>query len=126
MRKKTTPPPLTIVGPTTVTQDSPPATLGKTGTDLWRTIMSEYAIEDGGGREILLQGCSAADRAAECARIIEADGCTVRTSHGFKDHPLLKHELAARVFVCQCLHKLGLDIEPVRVPGRPSGATKGW
>ena len=51
---------------------------------------------------------------------------TVRTSHGFKDHPLLKHELAARVFVCQCLHKLGLDIEPVRVPGRPSGATKGW
>ena len=126
MRKKTTPPPLTIVGPTTVTPDAPPATLGQTGAKLWRTIMSEYAIEDGGGREILLQGCSAADRAAECAVLIAQDGPMVRTARGAKDHPLLKHELAARVFVCQCLHKLGLDIEPVRVPGRPSGVTKGW
>ena len=126
MRKKTTPPPLTIVGPTTVTLNAPPATLGKTGASLWRTIMSEYAIEDGGGREILLQGCSAADRAAECAVLIIEDEADGAHSHGGKDHPLLKHELAARVFVCQCLHKLGLDIEPVRAPGRPSGATKGW
>ena len=36
--------------------------------------MTEYAIEDGGGREILQQACASADRAAECAAIIERDG----------------------------------------------------
>ena len=126
MRKKTPPPPLTIVGPSTVNPLAPPATLGKAGAHLWRTIMTEYAIEDGGGREILQQACTFADPAAECAEIIERDGYTVRTPQGIKDHPLLKHELAARAFVCRCLHKLGLDIEPVRVPGRPSGVSKGW
>ena len=88
--------------------------------------MTEYAIEDGGGREILQEACTFADRAAECAAIIECDGHTVRTPQGIKDYPLLKHGLAARAFVCRCLHKLGLDIEPVRVPGRPSGVSKGW
>ena len=43
MRKKTPPPPLTIVGPSTVNPLAPPATLGKAGAHLWRTIMTEYA-----------------------------------------------------------------------------------
>ena len=126
MRKNPSKPPLTIVGPTNANPDAPPATLGKAGAHLWRAIMSEYNIADSGGREILRQACVSADRAAECAAIIERDGYTVRTPQGIKDHPLLKHELAARAFVVRSLHKLGLDIEPVRVPGRPSGVTKGW
>ena len=69
MRKKPPQPPLAIIGSTTVNPNAPPATLGKTGANLWNRIMTEYAIEDGGGREILLQTCSAADRAAECAEL---------------------------------------------------------
>ena len=125
MRKKPPQPPLTIVGSSIANPLAPPATLGKTGAELWRTIMSEYAIEDGGGRQILLQSCAAADRAAECASLIARDGLTVRSPHGPKDHPLLKHELAARAFVVRSLHKLGLDIEPVREPGRPSARHEG-
>ena len=125
MRKKPPQPPLTIIGPTTVNPHAPPATLGKTGANLWNRVMSEYGIDDAGGREILLQSCAAADRAAECAELVARDGLTVRSPTGPKDHPLLKHELAARAFVVRSLHKLGLDIEPVRAPGRPSGS-KGW
>jgi hypothetical protein len=41
---------------------------------------------------------------------------------GVRDHPLLKHELAARSFVTRALHRLNLDVEPTRDgPGRPPG-----
>jgi hypothetical protein len=36
-----------------------------------------------------------------------------------KEHPLLKHELAARAFVCRTLQRLGLDVEAIKPPGRP-------
>ena len=88
--------------------------------------MAEYDIDDSGGRQILLQSCAAADRAAECALLIARDGLMVHSPHGPKDHPLIRHELAARAFIVRSLHKLGLDIEPVRAPGRPPGTTKGW
>jgi hypothetical protein len=51
-----------------------PATLGKTGADLWPSIQTEYRIADSGGVETLLQICSAADRAAEYAASIDRDG----------------------------------------------------
>ena len=112
MRKKPPQPPLTIVGSSIANPLAPPAALGKAGADLWRAIMAEYDIDDSGGRQILLQSCAAADR--------------VHSPHGPKDHPLIRHELAARAFIVRSLHKLGLDIEPVRAPGRPPGTTKGW
>lgn len=37
-------PTLTIVDPKNEIALSPPATLGKTGATLWRTIMNEYRI----------------------------------------------------------------------------------
>ena len=121
MRKK---PRLSVVGTTAANPTAPPPDLNKAGADLWRTIMSEYEISDSGGREILRQACTAADRAAECAAAIADEGLTVRGANGVRDHPLLKHELAARAFVVRSLHRLGLDVEPVRPVGRPGG--KGW
>ena len=115
-------PKLTVVGPSTADPLAPPATLGKAGTNLWQTLMSEYRIDDAGGREMLAQICAAADRADECAEIISADGPVTRVGKQLKDHPLLKHELAARSFVVRSLHRLGLDVEPTRnTVGRPLG-----
>jgi hypothetical protein len=102
-----------------MTSSSLPATLGKTGSTLWQAIMTEYDIRDSGGREILLQACGAADRVQQFAAIIARDGPVIRTKHGPKDHPLLKHELAARAFIVRSLHRLGLDVEPVKAIGRP-------
>ena len=111
-------PPLTLVA-TDGGPAAPPRNLGQHGLNLWRTITSEYEIDDSGGREMLVQACVALDRAEECATEIERDGVTVRTKHGPKDHPALRHELANRAFVVRTLGKLGLTVEAIRPLGRP-------
>jgi hypothetical protein len=118
-------PRLALVDQSDVTSLSPPATLGETGGNLWRTVMGEYDIRDSGGREMLRQICEAADRINEFRTIIEVDGATIRTKTGLRDHPLLKHELAARGFITKSLHRLGLDVEPIGRIGRPASGI-GW
>jgi terminase small subunit-like protein len=114
-------PNLTVVNKPASTVTPPPATLGAAGATLWRSIISEYKIDDSGGLAMLAQICAAEDRATECAAAIAVDGTTIATKRGIREHPLLKHELAARSFVVRSLHRLGLDIEPKRSVGRPSG-----
>jgi len=116
---------LTLVDETRPTVLAPPETLGKTGGTLWKTIMGEYDIRDSGGREMLRQICEAADHVDEFSKIIADDGAVVRTKYGPKDHPLIKHELAARSFVVRSLHRLGLDVEPIGRVGRPTSGI-GW
>ena len=120
MRKS---PPLTLVNSSSKSNTlSPPASLNEAGAKLWRSILSEYRIEDSGGREMLAQICGAADTVAECDKIIAQDGKTIRINGGLKEHPLLKVQLAARSFIVRSLHRLGLDVEPTRdAVGRPSG-----
>jgi hypothetical protein len=108
----------------------PPRTLGKVGLSLWNRITSAYDISDEGGREMLGQACAAADRAEALRDQIDKDGEVIRTKAGLRDHPLLKHELGARNFVCRMLSRLGLNVEPIRSPGRPVagglGITETW
>lgn len=69
------------------------------------------------------QICAAADLANQYAAAIERDGGpTIRTKTGIRDHPLIRHEIAARSFVVRSLHRLNLDvIAPRTEVGRPSG-----
>jgi hypothetical protein len=99
---------------------NPPRKLGAAGESLWFRIQSEYAIGDVGGVELLMQCCLAADRADELAAIIDEDGPRIVTKTGIKDHPLLKHELAARAFICRTLQRLGVTDEPLKSIGRPA------
>jgi hypothetical protein len=97
--------------------------LGQHGMSLWTDITSNYEFADRASFETLGQACAAADRAEACRERIDADGELLfsRTGHP-KDHPLLKHELAARSFLVRSLARLGLDLEPIRPqPGRPPG-----
>jgi hypothetical protein len=107
-------------------EPKPPCDLGEVGLSLWRDIVTAYEFDDRGSYETLAQACAAADRAAACAVQIEKDGVLIRTKGGMRDHPLIKHEIAARSFVVRTLARLGLDLEPVRAgPGRPAGARGG-
>lgn len=119
-------PKLELVGPTTADPSAPPANLGQAGRTAWQAVMSEYAIEDAGGRAILLQIAGAYDRIAECAEIIAREGAVIRTKHGPKERPLLRTELGCRSFIIRAVHRLGLDVEPVRPVGRPPGRAHGW
>jgi hypothetical protein len=118
-------PSLTLVSKPASTGIEPPATLRAAGAKLWRSVMTEYAFRDSGGLAILEQACCMADRAAECAAIIAEQGAVIQTKHGLKDHPLLRHESAARGLVGRLLARLNLDMEPIKSVGRP-GSGIGW
>jgi hypothetical protein len=116
MSKKT---PLKLVPSISANRVQPPRKLGETGLTLWATVMDEYDMQDGAGREMLLLACEALDRAQSMRSQIDADGECVRTKSGIKDHPLLRHEAVARAFVVKTLRTLNLDVEPLRPVGGP-------
>jgi hypothetical protein len=104
---------------------APPRRLGADGTDLWVRVMSEYRIEDTGGIELLAQACAALDRAEALSAAIEQDGAVLRTESGPRSHPAVKDELACRAFVARTLERLGLNVEAIKPPGRPT-TPRGW
>src|SRR6266403_3874335 len=90
---------------------APPSELGESGRKLWANIHRDFVVDDASGLEMLFQICSAADRVAEYAATIARDGGpTIRTKTGIREHPLLRHELAAQSFVVRSLHRLGFDV----------------
>lgn len=101
---------------------APPVKLGKVGQSLWDDIVASYEFSDRASYETLGQACASADRAERCREQIDVDGeCIKMRGGGMRDHPLLRHEIAARSFVVRTLARLGLDLEPVRGMGRPPG-----
>jgi hypothetical protein len=89
--------------------------------------MRQYAISDSGGLELLRQACHAADRAESLRVQIDRDGEVLQTRSGFRDHPCLRHEIAARGLVCRTLQRLGLEHEALKPIGRPpSGLGISW
>ena len=105
---------------------APPASLGKAGAELWGSINRDYVIEDSAGCQMLLRICETADTLASYDEQIERDGPTIRTGSGLREHPLLKHQLAARSFIVRSLHRLNLDVIPPRSEiGRPNGDYRG-
>jgi hypothetical protein len=118
-------PSLSLVSPG-ATGIAPPRPLGDHGNALWDRVQGEYGITDTGGIEILAQICAALDRAESLAAAIVADGGPViHTKDGPKAHPACKEELACRAFVVRGLERLGLNIEPIKPPGRPP-RPRGW
>jgi hypothetical protein len=124
MPRKPSAPKLAVVAPhPSLATPQPPIKLGPTGTSLWTDVLAAYEFSDRASYETLAQACASADRAAEMAARIDSDGVLIWAKTGLRDHPLLKHELAARAFVVRSLSRLGLDLEPIRsAPGRPGGS----
>ena len=118
-----TPPTLTVIEPAAKPDPlAPPASLGDAGRTLWEDINRDYVIEESAGRQTVLRICQTVDTLVSYDEQIERDGPTIRTANGLKEHPLLKHQLAARSFIVRSLHRLNLDVIPPRTEvGRPSG-----
>jgi hypothetical protein len=45
----------------------------------------------------------------------------IKAKTGLRSNPLLRDELQNRAFLVRALARLGMDLEPVRAPGRPPG-----
>lgn len=104
----------------------PPRPLGEQGQRLWDAIQAEYAVTDAGGVEMLALGCEALDASAAYDAAINKDGAVQHLANGaLKEHPLVKHSLAAKAFAVRTIEKLGLNFEAVKPVGRP-GSPLGW
>ena len=100
---------------------APPADLGASGANLWREIMTEWAVDGAAERAVLAQAAHALDRADSLRARIEAAGPLVKVS-------TINAELAARSLMVRLLSKLGVldGGEEKRKPGRPPSRTGGW
>lgn len=100
-----------------------PSHLSKEAKQKWRKLITEYGIDDAGGKEILRAGLEAFDRAQTARANIDKVGLLIKDRFGVvKPHPLIACERDARAAYLQALKQLNLDIEPLRDgPGRPGG-----
>jgi hypothetical protein len=99
----------------------PPADLGRSGRELWISIIREYECDDSGSQAVLAEACRAADMAASCREQIKKEGLVVQTKSGTRDHPLIKPMLMSQSFMSRTLIRLGAVDTPQPVLGRPSG-----
>lgn len=114
-------PKLKIVPSTPPPGQTPPRKLGEHGLALWRTVTSEYRIEDAGGIQILAQICASTDRVEAIAEQINEEGETIMVKGVPKSHPLLRDEIQIRAFITRNLQRLGLNVEAIKPVGRPGG-----
>jgi hypothetical protein len=120
LAKSSRAPILTVVD-RALSEPQPSRPLGKHGMDLFRRVTAEYVFEDAAGIETLTSACQCVDLAEALSAQIAIDGEVIQTDNGPKAHGAIKDRLAARSLGTRILARLGLDLEPIRVPGRPSG-----
>jgi hypothetical protein len=111
--------PLSLVSDRPSIGPKPPRPLGEHGLSLWNRVQSEYGIRDVGGIEMLAAACAAIERAERLRAVIDEEGEVIVVRGIPREHPALKHELAARAFVVRTLARLGLNFEAVKPVGRP-------
>jgi hypothetical protein len=101
----------------------PPRPLERHGMGLWTRICRDYDISDAAGIELLCLACQALDRAEACREIIDENGeATINEAGVIRENPLMKVELANRAFVAKTLERLGVNTEPTKANGRPTGS----
>ena len=81
----------------------PPADLGPAGKKLWQDITQDFTLETAAEVQQFYEACVMEDRAVQLRARIDAEGLVTKT---YRDHPCLKHELAARAFVVRTLANL--------------------
>jgi len=84
----------------------PPRALATHGRAVWDRIIAEFEIESSAAEELLCLACQSLDRAEDCAEQIARDGLMLEG----REHPLVKHELAARSFCSKVLQRLELEL----------------
>ena len=104
----------------------PPATLSEEAQAVWRSIASEYDIDDAGGIAVLNAACESFDRMRQAAAIVNAEGMVVADRFGqSKPHPATIIERDARAAYLSGIKQLRLDDESDEKGGKPVGRPMG-
>ena len=100
----------------------PPRDLSPEAKAWWRTIVTEYTIDDDAGVLILQTAMQAFDRLRGAQAILKAQGIIILDRFGAtKQHPATLIERDARTALMRSLKALNLDILPPGPVGRPPG-----
>ncbi len=95
--------------------------LSKEAQDWHDRLQNTYSIYDDGGLFLLGTAAECFDRLRQFQAIVDKDGLVQRDKFGqLKAHPLLIEERNARSQLMAAIKALNLDLEPVKVPGRPT------
>ncbi len=93
----------------------PPKNLSREAKALWKSITTEFCIDDPAGLSILRTALEALDRMRNAQEIISEEGLTIRDRWGqVKSHPLTTVERDSRSGFLHGLKALNLDLEPLR------------
>jgi hypothetical protein len=78
--------------------------------ELFRSIVTEFRVDDIGSLQLLTIACEAHARARLCRERIDAEGMTAKDRFGIlQPHPLLKTEVSARGQYLASLRALNLE-----------------
>src|SRR5262245_29851689 len=103
-----------------MTTTRPPADLDVAGRQRWSAIVRDHAVRGAGNLAMLHQAAKALDAAEKYAEIVAKDGPVLSSKSGPRDHPLIRHQLAARALACRLLSRLGVVDVAKRAVGRPA------
>jgi P27 family predicted phage terminase small subunit len=97
-----------------------PLTLSPESRAWWRTLVSEYTIDDDAGLLILRTAMESLDRLRGAQAILRAEGICVKDRFGQpRQHPATMVERDAKTALLRSLKALNLDIQPPGPVGRP-------
>jgi P27 family predicted phage terminase small subunit len=102
----------------------PPASLGRAGSALWRSIVSDVPDDaELDARELVLleQACRAADHESALQAVVKRDGVTAKGSTGQKVvHPALVEARQQRLVILRLLSAIGLDDDTAAAATSPA------
>lgn len=101
----------------------PPPGLTAESAAWWKTLLSEYSIEDAAGLLLLENAMRARDRMTQASDLIEKHGAVTVDRFGqLRPNPATTIERDSRAAMQSALKALNLDLEPLRdAAGRPPG-----
>jgi phage terminase small subunit len=83
------------------------------GGDFWKSVLSDYELEEAHHLKILESACVCVDRIAQARRKIRKDGGFYKDRWGIpKEHPAQKTERENKILFARLIRELQLDIEP--------------
>jgi P27 family predicted phage terminase small subunit len=113
---KLTPPLQLVSAAVPIELPAPPSHLTSATQDWWRQIVADYELEPH-HLKLLEAAADAWDRMAQARATVLAEGLTIESGKGRKQHPAVAIERDARAAFARLVRELDLD-EPVPSPGR--------
>lgn len=98
-----------------------PTHLQKSGKKFWKSVLSDYALEDAHHLKLLESACACLDRVDQAQAEIEAEGAYFKDRWGMpKEHPAHKTERDNKILFSRLVRELCLDVEAPK-ESRPPG-----